>query len=138
MRKNANNGPVSACMKQQKPPKWTPPAQSVDDVFSPTNRDLKKDIGGRHSVGAPIHIYPLYENGFRASRGQSIGDNHRESTRLYAEFSEVAAAHPYAWNYGRKDSEQTIGTVSAKNRMICFPCMEFYVSVLCVIKAADV
>lgn len=81
------------------------------------------DIGGLHSVGAPIHIYPLYENGFRAHRGQSIKDNHDESTALYADFSKVAASNPYAWNYGKEaETAQSIGTVSKKNRMICFPC----------------
>lgn len=74
-------------------------------------------------MGAPIHIYPLYENGFRAHRGQSIKGNHEESTTLYADFSQVAASHPYAWNYGQKaETSASIGTVSNKNRMICFPC----------------
>jgi hypothetical protein len=74
-------------------------------------------------VGAPIHIYPLYENGFRAHRGQSIKDNHDESTALYADFGKVAASNPYAWNYGKEaETAQSIGTVSKKNRMICFPC----------------
>lgn len=110
-------------MKQQSPPDWTPPSQPVEQVFSPTQRELPKDVGGRHAFGAPVHIYPLYENGFRAHRGQSIADNHHESTKLYAQFSEVASRHPYAWNYPRYDNEETIGTVSKKNRMICFPCM---------------
>lgn len=69
-----------------------------------------------------MQIYPLYENGFRAHRGQSITDNHQESTKLYAQFSEVASRHPSAWNYPRYDNEETIGTVSKRNRMICFPC----------------
>lgn len=114
---------VSNCIKQQKPPKWTPPSQPITDVFSPTTHPRgKDDIGTRHAVGAPIHVYPLYENGFRAYWGQSVADNHRESTRLYARFSEVSAKHPCSWNYGRVDSEEVIGGVSKKNRMICFPC----------------
>jgi len=111
-------------MKTKSPPKWTPPSQAVDSIFSPTTARVAEDnIGTRHSVGAPIHVYPLYENGFRAYRGQSIADNHVESTKLYAQFSEVSAQHPYSWNYGRKNKEEVIGTVSPKNRMICFPCM---------------
>ncbi|KAJ5215385.1 Thiolase [Penicillium cinerascens] len=116
---------VAACVKQGKVPPsgWTTPAESVKSVFSPTTRELKKeDIGGLHSVGAPIHIYPLYENGFRAHRGQSIKDNHEESTALYADFSKVAASNPYSWNHGNgTETAQSIGTVSKKNRMICFP-----------------
>ncbi|KAJ5133099.1 Thiolase [Penicillium atrosanguineum] len=115
---------LAACVKEGKipPPGWTSPAESVKSVFSPTTRELRKDIGGLHSVGAPIHIYPMYENGFRAHRGQSIKDNHDESTALYADFSKVAASNPYSWNHGKEtESLQSIGTVSKRNRMICFP-----------------
>lgn len=80
------------------------------------------DLGGLHSIGAPIHIYPLYENGFRAHRGQSIKSNHEESTLLYENFSKVAERNPYAWNAGNVESQSSIGTVSSNNRMICFPC----------------
>lgn len=67
-------------------------------------------------------MYPLYENAFRAHRGQSLKANHEESARLYAEFSKVAKYQEYAWNQGMYSDEETIGTVSGKNRMICFPC----------------
>jgi hypothetical protein len=81
------------------------------------------DLGAIHKIGAPIHVYPLYENGWRAHLGQSKEQNNQESAKLYAEFSQVAESNPLAWNHGRPaDSEETIGTVTAKNRMICFPC----------------
>jgi hypothetical protein len=84
------------------------------------------DLGTRHSVGLPIHVYPLYENAFRAHRGQSIEDNNRESAELYADFAKVAEKNPLAWNYGQPAATQeVIGTVSKKNRMICFPCKYF-------------
>jgi hypothetical protein len=74
-------------------------------------------------VGLPIHVYPLYENAFRAHRGQSIQDNNRESAELYADFAKVAEKNPLAWNYGQPAATQeVIGTISKKNRMICFPC----------------
>lgn len=80
-------------------------------------------IGSAHSVGLPVHVYPLYENGFRAHRGQSIADNNKESARLYAEFAKVAENHPAAWSYGKPaETEETIGAVTKTNRMICFPC----------------
>lgn len=117
---------VGSCVKNGAlpPPGWTKPAKNVETVFSPTTRKLEKgDIGGAHSIGSPIHVYPLYENGFRAHRGQPISQNHDESAELYAQFSEVAAQNEFAWNYPRKDSKEVIETVSEKNRMICFPCM---------------
>lgn len=81
------------------------------------------DLGARHSIGNPIHIYPLYENGFRARRGQSIVENNKESAELYSHFSMVAAEEEFAWSYGKRPmSAKQIGTVSKQNRMICFPC----------------
>ncbi|KAJ9608246.1 hypothetical protein H2200_007234 [Cladophialophora chaetospira] len=112
---------LTACAAAKKlpPPGWTKTKQAVDSVFSPTGRDLGTDLGAVHSVGAPIHIYPLFENAFRASRGQSIAENHEESARLYAEFAAVAEKQPYAWNYGKPAATQKdIGTVTKRNRMI--------------------
>ncbi|KAF2132888.1 acetyl-CoA acetyltransferase [Dothidotthia symphoricarpi CBS 119687] len=115
---------LSACAAagQLPPPGWTTPEQAVDSVFTPTGRDLgDTDLGAIHQIGAPIHVYPLYENAFRAHRGQSVKANHEESAKLYAEFSQVAAKQAYAWNAGRADSEEVIATVGKKNRMICSP-----------------
>ncbi|KAI7183779.1 hypothetical protein KC363_g8036, partial [Hortaea werneckii] len=88
-------------------------------------RGEPKDLGSKHHIGNPIHIYPLYENGFRAYRNQSLRDNHAESAAMYADFAKIAAGNPYAWNYGAEpESAETIGSVSSsagRNRMICFP-----------------
>jgi hypothetical protein len=136
---------VSACAAAGKlpPPGWSKPEQNVESVFSPTTRELgdstskpnlkigelwallnqRSDLGAIHGIGAPIHIYPLYENGFRAHRKQTFAENNAESAKLYAESARVAERQPYAWNYGKPAAtEQFIGTVSKKNRMICFPC----------------
>ncbi|OTA30630.1 hypothetical protein BTJ68_09101 [Hortaea werneckii EXF-2000] len=109
--------------KRLPPPGWTKPAEDVNKVFSPTTRELQPNLGSKHHIGNPIHIYPLYENGFRAYRNQSLRDNHAESAAMYAEFAQIAAGNAYAWNYGATpESAETIGKVSAgRNRMICFP-----------------
>jgi hypothetical protein len=92
---------VTACAANKKlpPPGWTPTKDSVNEVFSPTTRELKPgalpgswssessnsphlDLGAKHHIGNPIQIYPLYENGFRAFRGQSVIDNHKESAEV--------------------------------------------------------
>ncbi|KAG9943696.1 hypothetical protein KCU85_g8465, partial [Aureobasidium melanogenum] len=93
--------------KKMPPPGWPAP-----DPNTP---------GSLHKIGLPIHIYPLYENGFRAKRKQSIRANHEESAALYAQFAEVAKENTLAWNHGKAASKEDIGTVSKKNRMICFP-----------------
>ncbi|EAT88063.1 hypothetical protein HBI56_095060 [Parastagonospora nodorum] len=114
---------LSACAAAKKlpPPGWTPPAQAVDSVFSPTSTDLGNNIGAIHQIGAPIHVYPLYENAFRAHHGQSLKANHQESAKLYADFSKVAEKNEYAWNHGKSIGEEVIGKVGPKNRMICYP-----------------
>lgn len=117
---------LTACARaKQMPPRgWTKPASSITGgVFSPTTRALPDDIGGRHGIGNPIHIYPLYENALRASRGQTQQENHEESAELYARFAKVAATHPYAWNYGQKaaSAESIADTDPKRNRLICHP-----------------
>ncbi|KNG48012.1 coiled-coil-like protein [Stemphylium lycopersici] len=110
-----------AAAKQLPPPGWTPPSTAVASVFSPTSRDLGNNLGAIHGIGAPIHVYPLYENGFRAHRGQTLAENHDESAKLYAEFARVAEGNEVAWGYGEKKSEEEIKNVGGKNRMICYP-----------------
>jgi len=125
------------------PPGWTKPDKMVETVFTPTSRELgdstwtfnvnigelwallnqNADLGAMHGIGAPIHVYPLYENAFRAHRKQSLEQNNNESAALYAEFAKVAERQPYSWNYKKPvATADFIGTVSKLNRMICFPC----------------
>lgn len=107
---------------QAEPPGWTKPDTSVDAVFSPSTIDLGQDIGGIHSIGTPIQIYPLYENALRAYRRQSPKENNDESAALYADFAQVAATNQYSWNHGKPPStKEEIGAVSKRNRMICSP-----------------
>lgn len=114
---------LSACVAAKKmPPGWTKLDKSVTSVFSPANRELSPSLGAIHSIGAPIHVYPLFENGFRAHRGQSIQQNNNESAQMYAEFAQVAEQNPHAWTYGKPaETAESIGTVTKRNRMICFP-----------------
>ncbi|KAL1603436.1 hypothetical protein SLS60_005023 [Paraconiothyrium brasiliense] len=114
---------LSACAAAGKlpPPGWTEPSQSVESVFTPTGMNLGSNLGAAHDFGTPIQVYPLYENAFRAHRGQSLKANNEESAKLYAEFSRVASQNEVAWSHGKYDSEGKIGTVDKKNRMICFP-----------------
>lgn len=71
-----------------------------------------------------MQVYAMYENGLRAKRGQSQRQNIAESAKLYGHFSEVASKNPMAWHHGKKKFEtaETIGTITKRNRMICFPC----------------
>ena len=125
------------------PPGWSQPETAVEGVFSPTKRELQqsmsnpapaagmnlttnlflKGLGGTHDIGAPIHVYPLFENAFRAHRTQSIQENNRESAEMYAEFAKTAEQNPMAWSFGKPaETAESIGTISKNNRLICFPC----------------
>lgn len=105
------------------PPGWTSTTANLSSVFSPTTRDYSTTLGGKYGIGAPIQVYPLYENAFRARKGQSREENHAESAKLYAEFAKVAAGNENAWWYGRRpETEESIARVGGKNRMICYPC----------------
>ncbi|KAN0096639.1 hypothetical protein V8E51_015444 [Hyaloscypha variabilis] len=115
---------LGACAAAGKypPPGWTKPDESGKGVSVSNVSRFGENLGTLHSVGLPIHVYPLYENAFRAHRGQSIQENNQESAELYAEFAKVAEKNPLAWNYGQPAAtKEVIGTVSKKNRMICFP-----------------
>ncbi|GAB7359019.1 hypothetical protein MBLNU230_g5092t1 [Neophaeotheca triangularis] len=117
---------LSACAaaKQLPPPGWEPlpKGTSVNEVFSPTTAGLQQNLGSKHGVGNPIHVYPLYEAGLRAHRGQSLKANNDESAELYAEFADVAAGNEFAWTYGgERETRESIGEVGGRNRMICSP-----------------
>jgi hypothetical protein len=116
---------LAACAKAgvMPPPNWTPVEKPVTQVFAPSISEMAKGIGAKHTIGAPIQVYPLFENGLRAQRGQSLEDNNTESAKLYAEFAQVANKNPLAWSFPRTaETEDTIGRISSKNRMICSPC----------------
>ncbi|OAL75448.1 acetyl-CoA acetyltransferase [Trichophyton violaceum] len=115
---------LNAFARAGKPPPshWTEPAQKVSEVFQPKGSGNEENVGTMHSVGLPLHVYPLYENGLRAYRKQSLRENMKESAKLYAEFSKVAEKNPLSWSFGKPaETEQSLSTVTGKNRMICYP-----------------
>ena len=113
---------VSSHPRREHSPQVRPSPHAIVDGMSKAGSPVSADLGAIHEIGAPIHVYPLFENGYRAHRRQTIQDNNNESARLYGEFAKVAERQPYAWNYGKAAKAEVIGTVSKKNRMICFPC----------------
>ncbi|KAM3471695.1 hypothetical protein MY5147_005696 [Beauveria neobassiana] len=78
--------------------------------------------GARHSVGLPIHVYPLYEIARRAHLHHTAQQNNQESATMYASFDEIGSKNQYSWNYGEKPkSAEFIGSISKRNRIICDP-----------------
>lgn len=84
---------------------------------------LSTAIGTQHGIGMPVQVYPLYENGLRAHRRQSLHDNICESAELYANFAKVASTVPTAWSHGQTPvSAATLEDSTGRNRMISTPC----------------
>jgi acetyl-CoA C-acetyltransferase len=71
-------------------------------------------------IGAPIQMYPIFENALRYQRGQTIEEHIKQVSEMWAGFSKVAEGNPGAWIRDAVDAE-TIRTASDKNRMVSFP-----------------
>lgn len=83
----------------------------------------------RHGIAQPIVTYPMVDNAFRAARGLTIADHHRELAEFSARCAAIAASNPYAWFRDGKDAA-TLGTVTADNRMVGFPYPKFMNAIL--------
>ncbi|KAG8405934.1 hypothetical protein J3459_019453 [Metarhizium acridum] len=75
------------------PPKgWLEPDPNGKQLASLDLSILKESNSGTlHSMGLPIHVYPLYENGRRAHRRLSATENSIESAQMYAEFDRIGS-----------------------------------------------
>jgi acetyl-CoA C-acetyltransferase len=73
-----------------------------------------------HSALAPTMVYPLFETALRHAADRTIDEHQRHVSELWARFSAVAARNPNAWSRTAYSAEE-IRTVSADNRMVCFP-----------------
>lgn len=100
-------------------------------------RKIVNPLAWDHGLKAPVHWYPIFENAFRAARGQSVAAAQDESARLWSRFSAVAATNPGAW-FGTPRTAQEIGTVSESNRMVSFPYPKMMNPILDVDQAAAV
>ncbi|TQV92303.1 hypothetical protein V2A60_006991 [Cordyceps javanica] len=114
---------LAGCQKagQMPPPGWVEPDPDGKSV-SMDMSILGEGAGSRHSVGLPIHVYPLYEIGRRAHLHQTAQQNNQESAAMYASFDEIGSKNQYSWNYGEKPKPaEFIGSISKRNRIICDP-----------------
>lgn len=68
----------------------------------------------------PAHVYPLFESALAARDGRAFEEQRSFLGRLLAPFTEVAAAHPFAW-FREPASASEIATPSASNRITAEP-----------------
>ncbi len=68
----------------------------------------------------PVQMYPIFDVALRASLGLSVAEHRDRLGRLWAGFSEVAAANPHAWIRSPMTAEEVV-TPTASNRLIGHP-----------------
>src|SRR5262245_3287511 len=95
-------------------------APGVPDRMIGEDKDMRHETEKAIGLGAPIQIYPLFENALRFARGESLPAHLERISALWSRFSEVAARNPHAWIQEFHDP-LTIRTPSSDNRPVSFP-----------------
>ena len=81
---------------------------------------FSSELERRHGLAAPLQLFPLIENALQAANGRSASEQSRVAASLLARNAAVAATNPHAW-FQDAPSAESIGEVSADNRMIVHP-----------------
>jgi acetyl-CoA C-acetyltransferase len=101
-----------------------PPALATSDLGpDPVVGDAQPGIGPAESaIGlvVPVHIYPLFESVVAARAGHSTPEHRAAIGHLFAPFTRVAAANPYAW-FPQVLTSEEIATPSPENRVVSEP-----------------
>jgi acetyl-CoA C-acetyltransferase len=82
--------------------------------------DMVSEQEQRLGFEDPVQAYPMFEQALRAHTGRSLAEQTDVAARLWARFSRVAAANPYA-AIPRECSAAEIATPGPSNRMIGLP-----------------
>jgi acetyl-CoA C-acetyltransferase len=89
----------------------------------PVVGDDRPGVGpGEAAIGllAPVHIYPMFESVVAARAGHDAFQHRSAMGELFAPFTTVAAANPFAW-FPEARSAESIATASPDNRIVCEP-----------------
>jgi acetyl-CoA C-acetyltransferase len=91
----------------------------------------------QYGLSFPANVYPMFENAYRAAKGRDLASHQRALGALFAPFTQVAAANPYAWFQTARTPDELI-TVNKANRMVGFPYPKFLNAILQVDQSAAV
>jgi len=91
----------------------------------------------KHGLELPANVYPLFENALQHKYQRSQSDHLAAVGALFARFTKVAAANPYAWFQTERSAEDLI-THTSQNRMVAFPYTKQMNSMIGVNQAAAV
>ncbi len=81
---------------------------------------MVSDYELRHGVALPIHVYALFEQARRHELGLSTAECRAANARLFAPFSAVAAANPYA-QFPTAHEADFLATPGPDNYLLCEP-----------------
>jgi len=86
----------------------------------PNARKSATELRRRYGLLQPVELYALYENAYRAERGQTLAEGQAESGRIWALMSQVAETSEGAWLKQARSPEEIVEP-GMNNRPIAFP-----------------
>ena len=92
----------------------TTPAPLFDDAPMSSEAEIARGIV------LPIQVYPMFESAIRARAGRTPAAHDARIAALWARFSAVAAANPWAWDRTARTAAEILG-VGRHNRMVGLP-----------------
>jgi acetyl-CoA C-acetyltransferase len=99
---------------------WTDQGDTTPDELVGGDLEMNHPDELALGIGMPVQVYPLFDVALRAAEGRSVTEHRTRLGRLYARFSEIAAANPHAWNREALTADE-VATETADNRMVGFP-----------------
>ena len=99
-----------------------------EDRWQKNNADnMVSDYEMRHGLFLPVQAYPLFENYYRHSLGNSVDQHRAMMGELFAPFSAVAANNPYA-QFQQQLSAEFLATPSDANYLLSEPYTKWFVA----------
>jgi acetyl-CoA C-acetyltransferase len=106
---------AGAVLPWRTPPEGMRPSRTVGSD-EPLSHPDELSLG----IAMPVQIYPMFETALRAAAGEGLDDHQSRVADLWARFSAVAAANPFAWSRRALTADE-IRTPGPANRMIGLP-----------------
>ncbi|HEX3705933.1 MAG TPA: hypothetical protein VHV76_04815, partial [Mycobacteriales bacterium] len=102
-------------------PRWCrDPGTTLPERIADFPQEVLQEAADLGGLSGPSILYALFEDSLRRARGESVDEHRDRIAELWARFSAVASANPYAWDRTAHDAA-SIRTESPDNRMIAFP-----------------
>lgn len=111
---------VLTLMAREEKPDWS---EEIDGQLEDRGfgmRGLLDKVLITHGLAAPIPLYAVFENARRAKRGTGLDAYRQEIGELFAPFSAVAEANPFAAAPVARFAEE-LATVTERNRIVAEP-----------------